>query len=52
MPYKLLDKGMVYHYKLSFKEKIAEFHTYGSREQYTGLTEKNASIGKLAKHAS
>ena len=33
---------------LSFKEKVAELCICRSREQCTGLTEKNASIGKRA----
>ena len=33
---------------LSFKEKVAELCICRSHEQCTGLTEKNASIGKRA----
>ena len=36
----------------SFKEKVAEYSTCGSREQCMGPTRKNASAGKHAKCAS
>ena len=37
---------------LNFKEKVAEYGTYESREQCTGLTRKNASTRKRAKRTS
>ena len=36
----------------SFNENFAEFYTCESREQCTGLTGKNASAKKRAKHTS